>query len=113
MKPSSWRGRPSAFRKSEEERGDRSKSGMSPRLENGSPPSSDSVAVAVDDVDAGDEGAASSSDWSAGGEGGGTREGSASGLEGLAPVTGLQTPELSSGQRKTSIGPCVLFSDTW
>lgn len=74
----------------------------------------------MDDVDAGDEEAASSAaaellpcDWSAGGVGGGTREGSASGLEGLAPVTGLQTPELSSGQRKTSIGPCVLFSDTW
>lgn len=43
MKPSNGRERPSPFRKSEEERGERSKSGMSPRLANGSPPRSDSV----------------------------------------------------------------------
>lgn len=43
MKPSNVRGRPSPFRKSEEERGEKSKLGMSPRLENGSPPRSDSV----------------------------------------------------------------------
>lgn len=43
MKPSNGRGRPSPFRKSEEERGEKSKSGMSPRPENGSPPRRDSV----------------------------------------------------------------------
>lgn len=134
MKPSNGRRRPSPFRKSEEERGERSKSGKSPRLENGSPPSSDSVsppntrdegsgweaAVTVDDVDAGDDKTTSGAvvqvlgcDWSVGCVGGGAKEGSAVGFEGLLPVTGLQTPELSSGQRKTSIGPRVLFSDTW
>lgn len=78
------------------------------------------TAVAVDDVDAGEDKPTSRAvvlllccDWSAGCVGGGTRGGSALGLEGLPPVTGLQTPELSSGQRKTSIGPRVLFSDTW
>lgn len=43
MKPSSGRERPSPFRKSEEERGERLKSGMSARLEKGSPPISESV----------------------------------------------------------------------
>ena len=78
------------------------------------------VAVTVDDVDAGDDKPTSRAaadvlacDGSMGCEGGGTREGSESGLEGLLPVTGLQTPELSSGQRKTSICPRVLFRDTW
>ena len=78
------------------------------------------VAVTVDDEDAGDEKPASgasvevlSCDWSVCCVGGGTREGSAAGLEGLLPVTGLQTPELSSGQRKTSMAPRVLFRDTW
>lgn len=42
MKPSG-REKPSPFRKSEEESGEKSKSGMSPRLANGSPPRSDSV----------------------------------------------------------------------
>lgn len=75
----------------------------------------------MDDVDAGDAGDNKVSscaaveflacDWSVGRAGGGTSNGS--GLEGLPPVTGLQTPELSSGQRKTSMGPRVLFSDTW
>lgn len=32
---------------------------------------------------------------------------------GLQSVTGLQTPELSSGQRKTSIGPLELFREIW
>lgn len=48
-------------------------------------------------------------DWSVGCAIGGTREGSVLVLVGL--LTGLQAPELSSGQRKTSIGPCVLFKD--
>lgn len=43
MKPSNGRGRPSPFRKSVEERGEKSKSGMSPRPENGSAPRRDSV----------------------------------------------------------------------
>lgn len=43
MKLSNARGRPSPFRKSEEDSGERSKSAMSPRLENGSPPRRDSV----------------------------------------------------------------------
>lgn len=42
---------------------------------------------------------------------GGTRDGLVLALAGLFPVTGLQAPELSSGQRKTSMGPCVLFKD--
>lgn len=74
----------------------------------------------MDDVDAGDDKPTSRAvvdvlacDRSVGCVGGGTGEVSALGLEGLLPVTGLQTPELSSGQRKTSIGPRVLFSDTW
>ena len=77
----------------------------------------------MDDVDAGDDKPTSrgavdvlACDWSAGCvgcAGGGAGEGAALGFEGLLPVTGLQTPELSSGQRKTSIGPRVLFSDTW
>lgn len=78
------------------------------------------AAVTVDDVDAGDDKPTSTAvvdvlacDWSAGRVGGVTSEGSALGFEGLLPVTGLQTPELSSGHRKTSIGPRVLFSDTW
>ena len=78
------------------------------------------AAVTVDDVDAGDDKPTSGAvvdilacDWSAVCAGGWTREGSALGFEGLLPVTGLQTPELSSGQRKTSIGPRVLFRDTW
>lgn len=50
-------------------------------------------------------------DWSVGCAMGGTREGSAPVLAGLLPLTGLQAPELSSGQRKTSIGPCVLLKD--
>lgn len=76
--------------------------------------------VTVDDVDAGDDKPTSRAVadvrvcvWSVGCVGGGTRGASALGFEGLLPVTGLQTPELSSGQRKTSIGPRVLFSDTW
>lgn len=32
---------------------------------------------------------------------------------GLHPVTGLHTPELSSGHRKTSMGPLVLFREIW
>lgn len=78
------------------------------------------VTVAVDDVDAGDDKPTSRADvdvlacnWSAGSVEGGTAEGSTLGFVGLFPVTGLQTPELSSGQRKTSIGPRVLVSDTW
>lgn len=78
------------------------------------------AAVTVDDVDAGDDKPTSRAavdvlacDCSAGCAGGGTMGGSALGFEGLLPVTGLQTLELSSGQRKTSIGPRVLFSDTW
>lgn len=78
------------------------------------------VAVTVDDVDAGDDATSSLAgvhvldrSCSAVSEGDGTKEGSSLLLEGLLPVTGLHTPELSSGQRKTSIGPCVLFSDTW
>ena len=78
------------------------------------------AAVTVDDVDAGDDKPTSGAvvevlacDWSVGCVGGGAREGSAWGFEGLLPITGLQTPELSSGQRKTSMGPRVLFSDTW
>lgn len=78
----------------------------------------------VDDVDTGDDTPNSRAEvaevlacaWSAADcvvGGGGAREGSALGLEGLLPVTGLHTPELSSGQRKTSMGPRVLFSDTW
>lgn len=42
MKPSRGREKPSPFRKSVVERGDRSKSGMSPRVK-GSPPKRDSV----------------------------------------------------------------------
>lgn len=78
----------------------------------------------MDDVDAGDDKLTSTAfvdvdvdvlacDWSVGCVVGGTREGSALSFDGLLPVTGLQTPELSSGQRKTSIGPRVLFRDTW
>lgn len=73
------------------------------------------AAVTVDDVDAEDDELSSNVaiellafDWSVGCSG--TREGSAD-LAGLLPVTGLQAPELSSGQRKTSMGPCVLFRD--
>lgn len=127
-------GRPSLFRKSKDERGERLKSVMSPRLANGSLPRSDSVsppnasdegscweaAVTVDDVDAGDDKPTSTVDfgvregcWSVGRGGDETREGSALGFAGLLPVTGLHTPELSSGNRKTSIGPRVLFRDTW
>lgn len=72
----------------------------------------------MDDVDAGDEELACKAaadppafDWSAGCATVGTGEGSALVLAGLLPLTGLQAPELSSGQRKTSIGPCVLFKD--
>ena len=43
MKPSNGSARPSPLRKSEDERGERSKSGISPRLEKGSPPRNDSV----------------------------------------------------------------------
>lgn len=43
MNPSSGRERPSPFRKSEEERGERLKSGMSAKVENGSSPISESV----------------------------------------------------------------------
>lgn len=50
-------------------------------------------------------------DWSWGCAIGGTMEGSVLVLVGLFPLTGLQEPELSSGQRNTSIGPCVLFKD--
>lgn len=32
---------------------------------------------------------------------------------GLPPVTGLHTPELSSGHRNTSMGPLVLFREIW
>lgn len=141
MKPSNGRGKPSPFRKSEVERGDRSKSGKSARLEKGSAPSRDSVsppnpseggscceaAVTVDDVDAGEDTLGSRAgvdavvaatdvldcDSPVGCAGGGARDGSEGGFEGLLPVTGLQTPELSSGQRKTSMGPLVLLSDTW
>lgn len=74
--------------------------------------------MAVDDVDAGEDELASkvavdplAFDWSVGCAIGGTREGSVLVLVGLLPLTGLQAPELSSGQRKTSIGPCVLFKD--
>lgn len=69
----------------------------------------------MDDVDAGDDELSSkvavdplAFDWSAACSG--TREGSVA-LAGLLPVTGLQAPELSSGQRKTSMAPCVLFRD--
>lgn len=76
------------------------------------------AAVTVDDVDAGDASLGSSlgsGEGSVGGAGagGGVEAGSASALDGLTPVMGLQTPELSSGQRKTSIAPRVLFRDTW
>lgn len=78
------------------------------------------AAVTVEDVDAGDDKPTSEAavqvlacEWSAGVAEGRTMEESALGLEGLLPVTGLQMPELSSGQRKTSMGPLVLFSDTW
>lgn len=72
----------------------------------------------MDDVDAGDANLASAADilagdWSVSWAVGGFKAGSASGFDGLLPVTGLQTPELSSGQRKTSMGPRVLFRDTW
>lgn len=74
----------------------------------------------MDDVDAGDDNLTSDvavevlgCDWSVGCVAGGARVGSALGFAGLLPVTGLHTPELSSGQRKTSMGPRVLFSDTW
>lgn len=64
-------------------------------------------------MDAGDDELASKAavDRSVGCAIGGTKEGSVLVLVGLVPVTGLQAPELSSGQRKTSIGPCVLFKD--
>lgn len=72
----------------------------------------------MDDTDTGDAKFSSKTvadiwdcDWSPGCVGGGTREESELGLDGLLPLTGLQTPELSSGQRKTSIGPRVLFRD--
>lgn len=79
------------------------------------------AAVTVDDEDAGDWIFPSVSLFdvragggSAGGVAGGARVGSAFwSLDGLLPVMGLQTLELSSGQRKTSIGPCVLFKETW
>lgn len=78
------------------------------------------AAVTVDDVDTGDDKPTSRAvvdvlacDWSVGCAGGGAWVWSALGFVGLLPVTGLQTPELSSGQRKTSIAPRVLFSDTW
>lgn len=80
----------------------------------------------MDDVDAGDANLASAADvlvcdwsvdwsvdWAVSWAVGGVKAGSASGFDGLLPVTGLQTPELSSGQRKTSMGPRVLFRDTW
>lgn len=78
------------------------------------------AAVAVEDVDTGDDAAASRvavevlvCDCSAGLVGVGTSGGSVVGFEGLPSVMGLQTPELSSGHRKTSTGPRVLLSDTW
>lgn len=122
------------FRKSDDERGERSKSPISPRVEKGSPSRMDSVsppntsdddscceaAVTVDDVDVGDDTATSWAEVHVLGCGcstvcaeGGTWVGSMFAFEGLLPVTGLHTPELSSGQRKTSMGPLVLFSDTW
>lgn len=74
----------------------------------------------MDDVDAGDDKLTSrggvdflACDWSVGCVVGRTRERSPLGFDGLLPVTGLQIPELSSGQRKTSIGPRVLVRDTW
>lgn len=78
------------------------------------------TADAVEVVDTGDDKPTSGAvvhvlgcDWSVGCVGGRTGEESVLGFEGLLPVTGLQTPELSSGHRKTSMGPRVLFSDTW
>lgn len=68
----------------------------------------------MDDVDAGDASLGSGEGKVAGaGARGGVEGGSTSGLDGLAPMTGLQTPEMSSGQRKTSMAPRVLFRDTW
>lgn len=74
----------------------------------------------VDDVESGEEDLASCTDaevvlgdWLTGRMGGGARVGSVSGLVGLLPVTGLQTPELLSGHRKTSMGPRELFRVTW
>lgn len=74
----------------------------------------------MEDVDTGEDNPASggagevlAGDCSVGCVGDGARGGSAVGFEGLPPVMGLQTPELSSGHRKTSIGPRVLLSDTW
>lgn len=72
------------------------------------------TAVTVDDVDTGDASLGS-------GEGvvavararGGVETGWTSTFDGLAPVTGLQTPAMSSGQRKTSMAPRVLFKETW
>lgn len=74
------------------------------------------AAVTVDDVDAGEDKPTSwvtlhtlGCDCSAVG---GTTEESTLVFAGLFPVMGLHTSELSSGQRKTSIGPWVLLSDT-
>lgn len=71
------------------------------------------AAVTVDDVEAGDDEHSSKAafDWSVCCATGGTREGSVLALAGLLSETGLQAPELSSGQRKTSMGPCELFRD--